>query len=312
MNRDQDNPDDIERTLGVVALAASSPGERGECPSDSVLAQFLDGALIGAERDRLMVHLDACPDCYEVWQMYSPQAEELHLEGGAAAAPSPSSGTVIESNLTQWLRRFLQELVWSPRFAIPGVGIAVALLVIGVLSGDSKHELARDGQIAAIAPSQGTALARELSRALGDSTLAFQPTQTSPERLAVRAGAWRGWRELAGTLALAPPQMALQQTEDAFDGGPLAELGHWLVLIWTAAQAESNAHDWPAEISYAASLKARLQELPDGASTEGASLIKQGIGAVDRMNSAIDGIVTNGPPAPAGAAALKLLQSLAY
>lgn len=37
------------------------------CPTDSEIAAFLDGALKGEDRDRVVHHLNACPDCYALF-----------------------------------------------------------------------------------------------------------------------------------------------------------------------------------------------------------------------------------------------------
>lgn len=40
---------------------------RGEHPTEEILAAMVDGRLTGKERREVVEHLDACPDCYEVF-----------------------------------------------------------------------------------------------------------------------------------------------------------------------------------------------------------------------------------------------------
>ncbi len=59
------NPEDRQAIL--MALDASEPSAKNDCPSDLTLAAFIDNRLSEEEHEAVLNHLDACPDCYEKW-----------------------------------------------------------------------------------------------------------------------------------------------------------------------------------------------------------------------------------------------------
>jgi hypothetical protein len=56
-----------ERRAILTALAATEPTLKSDCPSDQTLAAFIDNRSDSKQRNIILDHLDACPDCYEKW-----------------------------------------------------------------------------------------------------------------------------------------------------------------------------------------------------------------------------------------------------
>jgi len=66
--RNEEYPNDSEERRAVLtALAATEPTLKSDCPSDQTLAAFIDNRSDSKQRNIILDHLDACPDCYEKW-----------------------------------------------------------------------------------------------------------------------------------------------------------------------------------------------------------------------------------------------------
>ncbi|HEX2253236.1 MAG TPA: zf-HC2 domain-containing protein [Thermoanaerobaculia bacterium] len=96
--------------------------QQGEHLHPEILAAFLDGNLRGAERSRVVAHLAACEDCYEVFSdsahiLEEEEAEELEGDPAAAAAPG-----VLRPPRSRWRT----ALLWTPL----AVAALLALLLV--------------------------------------------------------------------------------------------------------------------------------------------------------------------------------------
>lgn len=56
-----------DKILGTALSNTLRESERENCLSLEEIAEFLDGNLLGSERERLMKHLSACNKCYEIY-----------------------------------------------------------------------------------------------------------------------------------------------------------------------------------------------------------------------------------------------------
>jgi len=66
--RNENYPNDSEERRAIlIALAATEPTLKSDCPSDQTLAAFIDNRSDPEQRNIVLDHLDACPDCYEKW-----------------------------------------------------------------------------------------------------------------------------------------------------------------------------------------------------------------------------------------------------
>lgn len=149
------------------------------CPEPEVLAAFIDGRLAGEERRRVVEHLDACGDCYELF------SATLRFQGEAE-----SRGRLLGRG------RFpAQRWVWA-------AAAAAVLLVLAALPllrlGPDRLAPRPDAEGASLVAdltssievADRTALARALRRALPGGELGFAPERPTRETTAFRAGTW--------------------------------------------------------------------------------------------------------------------------
>lgn len=90
--------------------------ESSPCPEPEVLGAFIDGRLSGEERRRVVVHLDSCADCYEVF------SETVRFQG-----EEEPRGRVISSSRFG-SRRWHWPAVAAVAMILVAVGISVVLL----------------------------------------------------------------------------------------------------------------------------------------------------------------------------------------
>lgn len=66
----------IDRDAALVTLAAQERETDLPCPSAGELAAFADNRLKGDQREQVLAHVDACPDCFGIWLELSAEKRE--------------------------------------------------------------------------------------------------------------------------------------------------------------------------------------------------------------------------------------------
>ncbi len=70
-----------EKFMVRAALSVVGPKRPDTCPAAEDLAAFLDDRLSETEKEAVMKHLEACPDCYRNWLASAAAIEEeAHLD----------------------------------------------------------------------------------------------------------------------------------------------------------------------------------------------------------------------------------------
>ena len=76
---DESIKDETARWVALAGLATRGSDADTTCPSEELLAAFIDGRLSGAPRQQMLAHLNDCPHCYQHWREVTQV-----LEGDAA------------------------------------------------------------------------------------------------------------------------------------------------------------------------------------------------------------------------------------
>jgi hypothetical protein len=81
------------------------------CPALADLAAFVEGRLAGEERDRMVRHLNQCPECFEVYTETAELVDALDEEGSEGSArPSPvADETNAQATVSAPFPRKLEE-----------------------------------------------------------------------------------------------------------------------------------------------------------------------------------------------------------
>ena len=64
---DETAPQQQQRAIALLGLAAQKTDLAGACPADETMAAFLDDRLSGKAREGMLAHLNRCPGCYHQW-----------------------------------------------------------------------------------------------------------------------------------------------------------------------------------------------------------------------------------------------------
>ncbi len=73
-----------ERIHALLALAATHPTETGPCPDAEMLAALADNRVDDPDtKEKLLTHIAACPDCYEIWLSISSQVQIEEEDSGS-------------------------------------------------------------------------------------------------------------------------------------------------------------------------------------------------------------------------------------
>ena len=83
-----------DRTAAWLALALGEEGPPGPCPPPESLAALIDGRVDAAERERLLEHLDRCPDCFALWLSAANAAPSAETAGNSRKRPLMFGGLV--------------------------------------------------------------------------------------------------------------------------------------------------------------------------------------------------------------------------
>jgi hypothetical protein len=213
-------------------------------PSPELLASFVDGRLAGEERRAMVAHLDACPDCYEVF------AETVRFQG----EEEPRGQVLRPPRLAakRWQR-------WAAAAAaVVAVAIAVAI-ALPVLRMEPERDLflASGTLVAGIEVPEGAGLAGTLWPARpggGPSFGGEQPHEGDPLwtgvrlvdlRAAVRAGDEEAARVAADRLVkeLEAAGVAAELEEPIQDAWEAAERGRLEALENAAAELEAGVEE---------------------------------------------------------------------
>lgn len=156
--------------------------ESPACPDPEVLAAFIDGRLSADERRRVVVHLDACADCYEVF------GETVRFQG-----EEEPRGRVVGAGRFQ-RRRWVWAAVAAAAAVILAILVAVPILrmeperpVVATLPPGGAAGVSAEALVAAIDVEDGEALAVALRPRGG---LGFGNTRMDAESASFRVGIW--------------------------------------------------------------------------------------------------------------------------
>ncbi|MDX1502006.1 MAG: zf-HC2 domain-containing protein [Thermoanaerobaculia bacterium] len=133
-------------------------GTPASCPDLESLAALLDGRLHGAERERVVAHLDSCEACYEVFVESGRALAEEGKEGGG------EGGTVLRPARDRWGRggRRLAAAVLAA-----AATVAVAIGILGRTGGSAASDaVALQRALAVIAAGPEAVAGREAWSAL--------------------------------------------------------------------------------------------------------------------------------------------------
>lgn len=140
-------------------------------PSPELLASFVDGRLAGEERRAMVAHLDACPDCYEVF------AETVRFLG-----EEEPRGHVLRPPRLAAKR-------W-PRWAAAAAAVVAVAIAVAILRMEPERELllASGTLVAAIEVPEGVAVAGALWGGWPRGGKPFAGGGLGPEAASFRAG----------------------------------------------------------------------------------------------------------------------------
>src|SRR5918992_3401559 len=110
-----------ESKIALLGLLATESEKVGACPSDELLAAFIEGKLTGKARQAMLAHLNHCPSCYYHWLEAASYLSALE-----PAAPRTSTAGSLFS-----IWQYLHPWFTGWKMAIPAAALAalVCLLV---------------------------------------------------------------------------------------------------------------------------------------------------------------------------------------
>ena len=66
-DRSENKRDSRDKLNVLIALAAQKTDTRDPCPLPEQIAALIESRLETDYRDRMLAHIEGCPDCYHVW-----------------------------------------------------------------------------------------------------------------------------------------------------------------------------------------------------------------------------------------------------
>lgn len=196
------------------------------CVTPTDLAAFLEGNLTGEERERMVRHLNRCPDCFERYIGAARLLDAIKEE--EASALSAADVNAVEQNLFHDGQNHLWGS-WRPSEEAKRLGpVAVQLDRLLSRDGYSLHEgfeVLRTNHHAGMSPEELMDLAARLSppnpyrRMEGEAELRFQPSRESVEK---RKWARELFLEALATLSPEDRLIVKLQLEDRFSIGEIA------------------------------------------------------------------------------------------
>ena len=117
------------RLIALLGKAASKTTTTESCPTDQQLADFIQGHLKNKVQQRVLTHVNDCPDCRQAWLDTSAYMEIVALEQSTRyqqkKTRSPGSRFSNKPLLTASIRGHWQRLDWQlPHFWLPCYGPA--------------------------------------------------------------------------------------------------------------------------------------------------------------------------------------------
>lgn len=117
-----------------IALAVQDRISPGECPSDEELATFTDGVLGEEDREKVLAHLNACPDCRSEWIEVTSVLEH-DAEESRAIDFKKTAAYAKDQERCQAGWRGVKEAAEKAFFRLPrsvhaGIGLALAASLI--------------------------------------------------------------------------------------------------------------------------------------------------------------------------------------
>jgi hypothetical protein len=255
---DKGFPEQQEREMALLGLAATDTPMVTRCPSEETLARFIEGGLTGQGRETMLAHLNRCASCYHHWL----QAASL-LNGGERAALAPArNGSLarVRQSLQPWWTGW--KLI-VPVAATAAFAYAMILWMPPSLNLNDQIDLAY-AAVHAENPAPPEAAQRALPPLPWEgAALAFSESHPSAPRQAFGAGLWAGRQALLSAKAAEAPPAFLSPPEGI--GWPNTAwadyyaLGRWTVLVWMLAKQE-DIPGWQPHPTLLDGLRVRLSE----------------------------------------------------
>lgn len=253
-----------DRLKARIALAVQERISPGKCPSAQELAAFTDGMLDEKERDKILTHLDTCPNCREDWLGVTSVLELDPKEGGtinsgeaAAREKDKKPGRTGYSRIGQIKEKVFFQI---PRPVSAGIGLAMAASIIVVVSlalrppqmstliaksyGDMK---AKQGHVDIQALHNSLRLPWEKAGSGFGFSGSSHPSEAST---AFAAGLWTGREQLAGerqsvTLPeyLRPASQKQSASPDLWNDSKYSSYywtGEWVILLKAACTSDKE------------------------------------------------------------------------
>ncbi|MCP4702604.1 MAG: hypothetical protein GY862_37955 [Gammaproteobacteria bacterium] len=266
-----------ERIAVLLALAGQESVSKGECLSDTQLAEFMGGRLKGKEHKQVLQHFQACDTCYRNWQETANalQAEPLWLklwvrlragkirtfcfgnDLSEKCREFPKHGSAESPKLTRSQYRLMgiRDAVaaffisrngtgWRP---VPALS-AAAVMTLGVVLlfkllavGQPGYEEAYR-ELAGQHRQAAQIALQAFSPPWEEHALSFAAANPALEERAFVAGVWHGRETLLGHTTDNPPPAIMPPAEikawSASDWAGYFDLGQWVMLSWTVLQFE--------------------------------------------------------------------------
>jgi hypothetical protein len=237
------NSDPVVALLGVAAHQYKSTG--GICPSDELLAAFINAELKGKQRQTMLAHLNRCPTCYHHW---------LETASYVKSLKSVEDKKPFIALLTELLDIFRHPLDnWKPLVSLAATVVLMVAMVLWLPQpinsqiNDSYFSVIHNN------PNGFSQVLEELP--LETTTLGFNDVDRSQSAQAFSAGIEMGYVTLTNTT----PSAEVAAWADT-DWADEYDLGRWFVLLWTMAQSPAPADFWAQQPAIGETLQARFSE----------------------------------------------------
>lgn len=251
-------PEKTERLAALLGLAASKRQKAGFCPPDEELTAFVNGKLKGNERQRMLAHMNDCPECYYHWLEVS-----VALNGTKSWSEARSRVWRLSGVWQRFTARF-----FSWQVAVPAVTAACALCLIVLWSafppstrkldpGFENESYATPTATDASRPTYAAPVIRytaKVAQTLNDlvlpweqPALGFSETQLTRPKQAFGAGLWTGKNTPFGEEAIPLPEALSPPPGSDWEDTQWAvyhQFGRWTVILWALAKTEHKGDYW--------------------------------------------------------------------
>jgi hypothetical protein len=250
-----------DRLKARIALAVQERISPGECPSAEELAAFADGKLDEKEREEILAHLNACPDCHEDWLTATSELERDRKESQVIDFDIAAAGVKGKRRSGagfSGMKHKMQELFFHlPRYVTSGIGLALAASLILVVWWGTRSPQSQMGTLIARSYTDMEARHGRIdTQALtlpwegADSSYGFSSSSPPSEAsVAFAAGLWIGREQLTGNLSpLALPE-SLRPSSRKESASPALWVdsqyshyywvGQWVILLKAACISDN-------------------------------------------------------------------------